>query len=84
MRQTAAEQTAGAVRAELARRRISGRKLAEDLNWPLSTTARRLNGQYPFDVEQLAAIATHLDVPVSVFLPGQDSAAPLSRPSVRA
>jgi len=75
VRQTPAEQTAGAVRAELARRRISGRQLAESLGWPISTTARRLNGQYPFDVEQLSAIAEHIEVPVWIFLPDRDSAA---------
>lgn len=74
MRQTAAEQTAGAVRAELARRKISGRDLATALGWSLSTTARRLNGQYPFDVEELAAVAAHLGVPVGTFLPEQYAA----------
>jgi transcriptional regulator with XRE-family HTH domain len=75
VRQTTAEITAGAVRAELARRRISGRDLATALGWSPSTTARRLNGQYPLNVDELAAIAEHIGVPVGIFLPDRDHAA---------
>lgn len=72
--QTTTERTAAAVRAELARRKISGKKLAEDLGWSRTTTWRRLNGTYPFDVDQLDAIASHLGVSVGTFLSSQDAA----------
>jgi transcriptional regulator with XRE-family HTH domain len=75
MRQTPAEQVAGAVRAELARRRISGRKLAEGLGWSFTTTARRLNGSSPFDIDELVAVAAFLDVHVGDLLPQQSAAA---------
>ena len=74
MDQTPAQLTAGAVRAELARRRISGRELARTLGWSFSTTSRRLNGPHPFDVAELAQLATHLGVPVTTFLPEQTAA----------
>lgn len=69
MDQTPATVTAGAVRAELARRRITGRKLAADLGWSKTTTARRLNGEYPLTVDELVAVAHYLDLPVTALLP---------------
>ena len=74
MEQTTTERTAGAVRAELARRKINGRELAKALGWSVTTTWRRLNGTYPFDVEELSLIADHLGVSVSTFLSSQDAA----------
>jgi transcriptional regulator with XRE-family HTH domain len=68
MEQTPAEQTAGAVRAELARRRVSGRDLARKLGWSPSATARRLSGEKPFDINELQQIASVLDVPVSLLV----------------
>lgn len=73
--QTPTEMTAGAVRAELARRRISGQRIARELNWSPSTTRRRLIGQYPFTVEELGALAAHLGVPIGTFVPAEDAAA---------
>lgn len=75
MEQDATARTAGAVRAELARRQIKGRELAKALGWSPTTTWRRLNGTYPFDVAQLADIAAHLGVPVSTLMPDRDYAA---------
>jgi transcriptional regulator with XRE-family HTH domain len=75
MRQTPAEQVAGAVRAELARRQVSGRKLAEALGWSFTTTARRLNGSSPFDIDELVTVASFLGVPVGDLLPQQATAA---------
>lgn len=75
MEQTTTERTAGAVRAELARRKITGRQLALSLGWSPTTTWRRLNAEYPFNVDELAAVAAHLGVPVSTFLPDQERAA---------
>ena len=75
MRQTPAEHVAGAVRAELARRQISGRKLAQELGWSFTTTARRLNGSSPFDIDELAAVAGFLGVHPGDLLPQQSAAA---------
>lgn len=74
MAQTTAELTAGAVRAELARRRISGRELAKALGWARTTTSRRLNGATPFDIEELATVANFLNLPVSALVPTSDQA----------
>lgn len=75
MEQNTTERTAGAVRAELARRKISGRDLATALGWSVTTTWRRLNGTHPFDVDELTQVASHLGVPVSTLLPEQEAAA---------
>ena len=75
VRQTAAEHTAGAVRAELARRRISGRQLARDLGWKHSTVSRRLNGESRWQVDELVAVASYLDIPVTDLLPEPERAA---------
>lgn len=69
------DRTASAVRAELARRKISGRQLAEALDWSVSATWRRLNGTTPFRVDQLTAVADHLGVPVTAFLGEPERAA---------
>lgn len=74
MRQRSTNETADSVRAELARRRISGRKLATDLGWKQATVARRLNGTYPFTIDELAAIAGYLGVPISALLPERTAA----------
>lgn len=69
MEQTTTELTAGAVRAELARRRISGRELGREIGWSLGTTSRRLNGLSPMTVDELTAVASFLGVPVTTLLP---------------
>lgn len=74
MAQTPAKLTAGAVRAELARRQITGRQLARSLGWSFTTTARRLNGSSPFDIDELDAVARHLGIPVAALLPGEIAA----------
>lgn len=63
--------TAGAIRAELARRNISRAKLAEKLGWKVSTTQRRLSGGKPFAAHELVAIADFLGVPLVDLLPGE-------------
>lgn len=70
MEQTPAEQTAGAVRAELARRRWTGRRLARHMGYSPSTMNRRINGEIEFTITELATIAELLDVPLAVLLPG--------------
>jgi transcriptional regulator with XRE-family HTH domain len=61
--------TAGAVRAELARRRLSGRDLAAALGWSERTLRRRLGGDLPFTVDELLAVAKFLEIPVAELLP---------------
>jgi transcriptional regulator with XRE-family HTH domain len=75
MNQSAGERTAGAVRAELARRRISGRDLARGLDWSVGKTWRRLSGEYPFDIDELDAVARYLEVPLVEFFTAADCAA---------
>ena len=75
MNQTAGERTAAAVRAELARRRISGRELARRLGWSAPTMWRRLRGDVPLTIDELEAIAEFLEVPVSVLRPDAGRAA---------
>lgn len=58
---------AGEVRAYLARRRLSARQAAIKLGWTAPYLSRRLTGEVPFDVADLAAIAELLEVPVTVF-----------------
>lgn len=74
MEQTPANVTAGAVRAEMARNRVSIRDLAEATGIAKTTLARRINGQYPFGIDQLVAIAQHLEVPLTVLLPTDTTA----------
>lgn len=61
------ENIAGEVRAELARRRLTGRKIARALGMSEVYVSRRLTGQVPFNVNDLSAIAELLDVPISRF-----------------
>lgn len=75
MEQTTSQLTAGAVRAELARHRISGRKLGREIGWSLGTTSRRLNGQSPITVDELTRIAGFIGVPLTALLPEQTTAA---------
>lgn len=61
------EDVAGEVRAWMGRRRRSGRSIAFELGWTEVYLSRRLTGQVPFDVADLAALAGLLDVPVTAF-----------------
>jgi len=71
MEQSAGQLTAGAVRAELARRQISGRALGRAVGWSLGTTSRRLNGQSPMTVDELHAVARFLGVSPAELIPGR-------------
>jgi len=75
MEHDVANRTAGAVRAELARRRTSGRQMAEDLGISKTSLHRRLTGEYPFTITQLVAIADYLQLPLSSLLPLDERAA---------
>ena len=75
MEQTPAETTGGAVRAELARKRTTARKMADDLGWSSTSVHRRINGQYAFTIDHLVAIADYLQVPLTALLPADRTAA---------
>lgn len=60
---------AAEVRAELARQRVSQETLCTRIGMSQSTLSRRITGDYPFDTNELAAIAAVLGVPVSKFIP---------------
>lgn len=64
---TAHELVAAEVRAHLARRRLTGRGAARALGWKSDYIWRRLDGRTPLDVNDLAALAELLDVPVTSF-----------------
>lgn len=59
---------AAEVRAEMARQQMPQAKLAALLGVAQQTISRRLVGEVPFDVTELARIADLLKVPVTQFL----------------
>jgi len=62
---------AAEVRAELARQQIPQREVGAALGMSQAAAWRRLKGEVPFDVAELAAVATLLGVPLSQFLPAE-------------
>lgn len=66
MADTVHDPVAAAVRAELARAKISGRQLAADLNLPYHIISSRLRTKdaVAFKAEELARIAAYLEVPI--------------------
>ncbi len=64
---TYSERVATEVRAEMGRQRKSGSWLARALNQSQSAVQRRLQGEHPFDLDELSAVAAALDVPISEF-----------------
>ncbi len=59
----------GTIRAELARRGRSQQDLADALELSGVAVSRRLTGQTPIDLDELAAIASYLQMPVAALLP---------------
>jgi hypothetical protein len=66
---TSHQAVAASVRAELARKGVSGRQLARDLEWSPGKTQRRLAGEHPFDAGELTQIADYLGIPAAAFFP---------------
>lgn len=60
------------IRALLARKRISGVRLATAIGKSQSYVSRRLTGETPFDVDDLEGIARVLGVDITAFLPRPD------------
>ena len=67
------EQVAAEVRAEAARNRVTQQRLASVLGIDKGSMSRRMNGHQPFTVDELAAVADELHVPVQRLLPHLDS-----------
>jgi DNA-binding Xre family transcriptional regulator len=68
------ESLAANVRAELARRRITGRQMSASTGIKVTTMARRLNVG-DFKLDELARIAKALDMPLVDLLPVEAEAA---------
>lgn len=56
------------IRAEMARRRITGRALADQLGRSQMWLSRRLNGDTAFGLDELEAVAAAIGVPVAQLL----------------
>jgi transcriptional regulator with XRE-family HTH domain len=61
------QEIAAEVRAEMARQQLSGVRAAKKLGWTQNYIARRLSGTVPFDVADLAEVASLLGVPIRAF-----------------
>lgn len=68
------EAVARAVRVAMAGKNISGRALADMIGMPQSAFSRRMTGETAFDVDELAAVARALEVPLSTFVADMPSA----------
>lgn len=75
-RESARGRVAAEVRAELARARVSGNKLAAVLGQSQPYWSRRLSGKVAFDVDDLDAVAGLLGVPVTRFFSSVDGPRP--------
>lgn len=66
----AGARVAGEVRAELARQRKTAADLSAALGVTQHTAGRRISGEVPFDVIELAQVAIWLGVPLAQLLDG--------------
>ncbi|WP_291053633.1 hypothetical protein [Herbiconiux sp.] len=65
---TLSTRVAGAVKAELARRDLSGHDLVEPLRLGRNAVYARLRGERPFDMAELALIVDFLDLSMDELL----------------
>jgi transcriptional regulator with XRE-family HTH domain len=63
------EAVATAVREAMARKKISGRALADQLGMSQSVFSRRMTGEVAFTVDELAAVAAALGEPPAKLFP---------------
>lgn len=68
MSETPTSRVADNVRAEMARRKVTQRDLAEGLGLSQASVSKRLMGAVPWDVNELAAVASLLGVELSVLV----------------
>jgi DNA-binding Xre family transcriptional regulator len=80
-RESLREETAGELRALLARRRVSASELSRRLGWKQSYMARRIDGRVALDLDDLQAIAHALEVSVMDLLPSSVNRATVSAPA---
>jgi transcriptional regulator with XRE-family HTH domain len=71
--ETYGEKVAAEVRAVAARKRVTGQRLAHAVGMTPMSMSRRMTGHQPFDIDELAAVATALGVRVEDLLPHLDS-----------
>ncbi len=71
----AAQRVAGEVRAEMARQKKTTAALAQALGIGAHTAGRRVSGEIPFDVLELAVVAHWLSVPLERLVGGTQEAA---------
>jgi transcriptional regulator with XRE-family HTH domain len=71
MSETPTYHVATEIRAAMARKRVTQTALAALIGMPVYSLARRLSNQAPLTVDELAAIAAALDVPVADLLPAE-------------
>lgn len=64
MSTTPGAQVGANVRAEMARQGITQTRLAEQIGRSQSQLSKRLSGVIPFDIDELAAVAGSLGVPL--------------------
>lgn len=69
MSETITAIVAGEVRAEMARQNVPQRELGRVLGLSQGAAWRRLKGEVPFDVAELAEVAKLLRTPMTQFLP---------------
>lgn len=72
---TPSASTGANVRAEMARKGYSQAELARMLGMSQTGISKRLRGETPFDVNELARISAVLGVPLGTLLDGVGSAA---------
>lgn len=65
------QQVAERVSAAIAASDLSQRDVSERSGIPLASLNRRLHGHHPFDVAQMFAIASALEVPVAQLYPSE-------------
>lgn len=68
MKRTSLPAVAANVRAEMARAKVGQRALAKVLGKSQTYMYRRLNGETPFNIDDLAVIAEQLDIPLTVLI----------------
>lgn len=66
---TPAALTGANVRAEMARRGVSQTTLAQRIGMSQAQVSKRLRGVIAFDINELAAVADFLNVPLALLLP---------------
>jgi transcriptional regulator with XRE-family HTH domain len=74
MQKSHADRVAAAVRAEVARRKVTQQQLAELLGVHQMSVSRRLNGQTPFTAAEILTVAEFLGCDPALLMPTQDVA----------